>query len=285
VIFNIQNIFYNLIQWAVSHSLMIVGIFLGAFILSLISKAVITGLVRKAVRSHNFKTREAEKKREETLIIITDSTVKFLIWVVASLMILSEVGVDIAPLLAAVGVAGIAVGFGGQYLIRDIVSGIFIILENQYRVGDVACLDDTCGVVEDITIRKTRLRDLDGVVHNVPHGSVTKTSNLSNEYARVNLDIGISYSSDLEKVIKVVNKTGLDMSKDPDWEKDILKPVSFERVEDFADSAIIIKLLGDTQPLRQWAVAGEYRKRIKIAFDKAGIELPFPQRVIHQASK
>ncbi len=264
---------------------MIVGIFLGAFILSLISKAVITGLVRKAVRSHNFKTREAEKKREETLIIITDSTVKFLIWVVASLMILSEVGVDIAPLLAAVGVAGIAVGFGGQYLIRDIVSGIFIILENQYRVGDVACLDDTCGVVEDITIRKTRLRDLDGVVHNVPHGSVTKTSNLSNEYARVNLDIGISYSSDLEKVIKVVNKTGLDMSKDPDWEKDILKPVSFERVEDFADSAIIIKLLGDTQPLRQWAVAGEYRKRIKIAFDKAGIELPFPQRVIHQASK
>lgn len=203
----------------------------------------------------------------------------------AGLMIISELGVNIGPLLALAGVAGLAFGFGGQYLIRDLISGLFIIVEDQYRVGDVACVADTCGLVEDINLRRTILRDLDGVVHNVPNGEITKASNLSKGFSRVNLNVGIAYESDLEKVIKVVNKVGQGLAEDPQWKKDILKPPQFLRVDDFADSAIIIKILGDTKPLRQWDVTGELRKRIKIAFDKEGIEIPFPQITVWPRGK
>jgi small conductance mechanosensitive channel len=193
-------------------------------------------------------------------------------------------GVAIGPLLAAAGIAGVAVGFGGQYLIRDLISGIFIIIENQYRTGDVVCFDSTCGLVESITLRMTTLRDLDGTVHHVPHGEIKTVSNLSKHFARVNLNVGVSYFSNLEHVIEVVNRVGKEMTNDPKWKDVILKAPQFLRVDDFADSAIVIKILGDTQPLKQWEVTGELRKRLKIAFDKEGIEIPFPQRTIH-ASK
>lgn len=121
-------------------------------------------------------------------------------------------------------------------------------------------------------------------MHHVPHGTVTRVSNLSKEYARVNMNISVSYDSDLEKVIHAVNATGAGLAADDAWKSDIIKPIQFERVDEFAESAVVIKVLGDTKPLRQWAVAGEFRKRIKIAFDKAGIEIPFPQRVMHQAA-
>ena len=197
-------------------------------------------------------------------------------------MVVSELGVNIAPLLAVAGVAGIAFGFGGQYLIRDLISGLFVILEDQYRVGDVACVADTCGLVEDINLRRTILRDLDGVVHHIPNGEIAKASNLSKQFSRVNLNIGIDYSSDLEQVIKVVNKIGKELAEDPQWKADILKPPQWVGVDDFADSAIIIKILGDTKPLRQWDITRELRKRLKVAFDKEGIVIPFPQRVVHK---
>jgi small conductance mechanosensitive channel len=198
-------------------------------------------------------------------------------------MLLSEVGVAVGPLLAAAGIAGIAVGFGGQYLIRDLITGMFIIVENQYRVGDVVCFDNTCGLVERITLRMSTLRDLDGTVHHVPHGEVKKVSNLSKYFSRVNLNIGVAYSSDLEKVIQVINSVGEEMAEDLNWKDMIIKPPQFLRVDDFADSAIIMKIVGDTKPLKQWDVTGELRKRLKVAFDKEGISIPFPQRVIHQA--
>lgn len=197
-------------------------------------------------------------------------------------MILQEAGIAIGPLLAAAGIAGLAFGFGGQYLIRDLISGLFIIMENQYRIGDVVCFDGTCGLVEDISMRMTTLRDLDGVVHHVPHGEVKKVSNLSKKFSRVNLNIGISYNSSLEKVITVVNKVGRELADDPKWKEHILKAPQFLRVDDFGDSAIIIKILGETKPIKQWEVAGEFRKRLKLAFDREGIEIPFPQRVVHQ---
>ena len=172
---------------------------------------------------------------------------------------------------------GIAIGWGARSLIQDFLAGIFIILENEYRIGDVVCLDDTCGLVQDITLRKTVLRNLDGAEHHISNGSIRKASNLSKDFARVNLDIGIAYNSNLEKVIEVVNRVGKELTEDPEWKDDILKPPQFNRVNDFADSAIIIKILGETKPLKQWAVAGELRKRLKIAFDKEEIEIPFPQ--------
>ncbi|MDE2079412.1 MAG: mechanosensitive ion channel family protein [Patescibacteria group bacterium] len=281
--FAAQNFSIAIINWFMTRGVAIAFVFLIAYGARIATRAFLERIIRRLVPSKHFRTKAAERQREDTLIRIADNTIGIVIWTVAGLMILSEAGLDIGPLLAAAGVAGIAIGFGGQYLIRDVVAGLFIIIENQYRVGDVVCLNDTCGTVEDISIRKATLRDLDGAVHHVQHGVVTKVSNLSKEFARVNLNIGIAYSSNLEKVIEVVNVTGKALAEDPEWKDDIIAPIHFERVNDFGDSAIIIKILGDTEPLRQWAVAGEFRKRVKIAFDKAGIEMPFPQRVVHTA--
>ncbi len=256
---------------------------LAAFLVRKFSGIFVEKLIKKVIVSDHFLTKEAEKKREDTLIRIISGSVSVIILLIAGLMVLQEFGIAIGPLLAAAGIAGLAFGFGGQYLIRDVISGLFIVLENQYRVGDVVCFDGTCGLVEDITLRMTTLRDLDGTVHHVPHGDVKKVSNLSKFYARVNLNIGISYNSDLEQVIGVVNRVGKELAEDQQWKEFITKPPQFLRVDDFADSAIIIKILGETKPIKQWDVAGELRKRLKIAFDKEGIEIPFPQRVIHKA--
>lgn len=239
--------------------------------------------IRRVVVSDHALAKEAEKQREDTLIRIFASTLGIVVWILAALIILQEAGFAIGPLLAAAGIAGLAFGFGGQYLIRDLISGLFIIMENQYRVNDVVCFDGTCGLVEDISLRMTTLRDLDGVVHHVPHGEIKKVSNLTKHFARVNLNIGVSYGADLEHVIAVVNKVGQELAGDPAWKEHILKPPQFLRIDDFADSAVVVKILGETKPIKQWDVTGELRKRLKIAFDKEGIEIPFPQRVIHQA--
>lgn len=272
-------------QQLFSASAKILVILIVAFLLRTFSRIFIEKLIRKIIVSDHFFTKEAEKKREDTLVRIINGSISIIVLLIAGLMILSELGIAIGPLLAAAGIAGLAFGFGGQYLIRDVISGLFIILENQYRVGDVVCFDGTCGLVEDVSLRMTSLRDLDGTVHHVPHGEIKKVSNLSKYYARVNLNIGIAYSSDLEKVISVVNQVGKNLADDPQWKEFIIKPPQFLRVDDFADSAIIIKILGETKPIKQWDVAGELRKRLKMAFDKEGIEIPFPQRVIHSANK
>lgn len=267
--------------WLASSGLKIAVILTVALVVRKFGHFFVEKGVRKMIDTDRLSP-EAEAKRENTLIRIINGTLSLLVVLVALMTILQEMGVAIGPLLAAAGVAGLALGFGGQYLIRDIISGLFIILENQYRVGDVACFDGTCGLVEDITLRMTTLRDLDGTVHHVPHGEIKKVSNLTKYYSRVNLDVGVSYNSDLEHVIRVVNKVGEELANDPAWKEAILKAPQFERVDDFADSAIVIKILGDTRPIKQWAVAGELRKRLKLAFDKEGIEIPFPQRVIHR---
>ncbi|MBI2047812.1 MAG: mechanosensitive ion channel family protein [Parcubacteria group bacterium] len=269
-------------QWFLATGTRIVVIILAAFLLRKFSNVFVEKLIRRVIVSDHFLTKEAEKKREDTLIRIISGSISIVVLLMAGLMVLQGLGIEIGPLLAAAGIAGLAFGFGGQYLIRDVISGLFIILENQYRVGDVVCFDGTCGLVEDISLRMTSLRDLDGTVHHVPHGEIKKVSNLSKYYARVNLNIGIAYSSDLEKVIGVVNRVGKELAEDTQWKEFITKPPQFLRVDDFADSAIIIKILGETKPIKQWDVAGELRKRLKIAFDKEGIEIPFPQRVIHQ---
>lgn len=272
------------LAWAQTHGVAVVAIISLALVIRLFGGIFLERIIRRLVPSSHFHTKNAERQREDTLIRIMHGTLNVLLWVVTSLMLLSELGVNIGPLLAAAGVAGIAVGFGGQYLIRDVVAGLFIILENQYRVGDVVCLDDTCGLVEDVSIRMATLRDLDGTVHHVPHGVVNKASNLSKEFARVNLNVGVSYAANLEEVIAIVNEVGNGLAADPQWKDDCITPPQFERVDAFGDSAVVIKVLGDTKPLRQWAVAGELRKRLKIAFDRVGIDIPLPQRVIHQAA-
>jgi small conductance mechanosensitive channel len=281
----VVNILKTIKPWLVSHGLKILAIVFVAWLIKSFSGALIERAVRKAVVAKNFISPEAEKKREDTLIKIFDTIVKVVVWAVAAIMVVSEFGVEIGPMIAAAGIIGVAVGFGGQYLIRDLISGLFVILENQYRIGDVVKTGDIAGTVEDITLRILVLRDLDGTVHHIPHGEITKLSNLSKEFARVNIDLGVAYDTDLEKLIKVINDVGQELASDSEWKDLIIDAPKFIRVNEFADSAIVVKILGDTKPLQQWAVAGELRKRLKIVFDKEGIEIPFPQRVVHQAKK
>jgi len=274
------NFLQSLIPWFISHGIKIILILIIAYLINRLGGKVIERAIRKGVRDT---TKEATGKRQNTLIGVFVGALKVIVWLVAIMMILPELGINVGPILAGAGILGVALGFGAQYMIRDFLAGLFIIIENQYREGDVVCLDGTCGLVEDINLRKTILRDLDGIVHHVPNGEIKKASNLSKQFARVNLNIGISYKENLDKVIGVINKVGKELAEDPQWKDLNLKPPQFLRVDDFGESAMIIKILGETKPLKQWDVTGELRKRIKTTFDKEGIEIPFRQITIHQA--
>ena len=269
--------------WLMTHGLKIVVIIVVALVIYKIMDKFITKTVRIAVKQDENDSKEAEEKRENTLIHIISGTLKIVFFLIAVIMILQEFGVMVGPIIAAAGIVGLALGFGGQYLIRDVISGLFIILENQYRIGDVVEFDNASGVVEDISLRKTTLRDLNGTVHHIPHGEIKKVSNKAKDFARINMNIGISYTADLENVIRVIDKVGVSLAEDPAWKEYIIKAPKFLRLDDFADSAMIVKILGETIPLKQWEVSGELRKRIKQAFDAEGIEIPFPQMVINQA--
>jgi moderate conductance mechanosensitive channel len=253
-----------------------------AYLIRKFAMVGVSRLVRRTIKGHKFKTKKAEEQREETLIRILGAGIRIGIWVVTGLMLLGQVGLDIGPLLAGAGVAGVALGFGAQSMVKDLLAGIFIIMENQYRVDDVVQVNQSVsGVVEEITLRKTVLRDLDGMVHHIPNGNIDVATNMTMDYASVNLDIGVGYSTDIEKLEKLINNVGHQLASDSAWKDKIMEAPQFLRVNDFADSAIIVKILGKTIPIKQWEVTGELRKRLKIAFDKEGIEIPFPQRVIH----
>lgn len=275
----------NFSPWFYDHGIKIIGILIGAYFLRKFAKAFIEKLVRRTIVSDRYVSPEAEKKREDTLIKVFDTSFRVLVWVAALLMIIQEFGINIGPLLAGVGVFGLAIGFGAQYVIRDFLTGLFIIFENQYRVGDWVCADSTCGEVENIDLRKVTLRDLDGTVHYVSNGLIKIASNYSKEFGRINFNIGVAYSADLDKVREVVNQVGQEIAKDAAWQDQIREAPYFLRVDEFADSAIMVKIYGETKPLKQWAVAGELRRRLKKAFDEHKIEIPFPQMVIHQAKQ
>src|SRR3989339_1510468 len=191
--FVLQKFVQNITPWFLDHGVKIVAIIIVAYLIRKFAGIFIERIIRKIIISDHFLTKEAEKKREDTLIRIFTVSLGILIWLLALLMILQETGIAIGPLLAAAGIAGLAFGFGGQYLIRDLISGMFIILENQYRIGDVVNINATGGMVEDISLRMTTLRDLNGTVHHIPHGEIKMISNLSKRFSRVNLDIGIAY--------------------------------------------------------------------------------------------
>lgn len=273
----------NLIPWLMTHGFRILLILLIAYLARRSSGVLVDKIVRRAVVSKGFLSPSAEKKREDTLITVFEGILKALIWFIAIFMIVAEFGVNIGPLLAGAGVVGLAIGFGAQYIIRDFFTGLFIILENQYRVGDVVCVDNICGTVEDINLRMTILRDVDGAVHHIPNGEIKIATNKTKGFARVNLIIGVAYDTDVDKVKRIVNEVGEGMAKDRTWKDKIIKAPEFVRVDNFGPSSVDIKISGEVQPQEQWDVMGELRQRIKNAFDKEGIEIPFPQRVVRQA--
>jgi len=275
----------KLVTWTFTSGIKIICIVIAAYIFKIISKRFIQRIVKAAVSSDKFMTEDTELKRMRTLVSVFSWTINTIIVVIAALMIIQEFGVNIAPLLASAGILGVAIGFGGQYLVKDVISGFFIIFENQYRIGDVIKIEGLGGSVEDISLRKTTLRDADGTVHYIPHGEIRKVSNLTRQYSKINLNVGVAYETNLDHVILVINKIGQDMANDPAWKEAINEAPRFLRVDSLDDSSVSIKITGETKPQDQWSVAGELRKRIKETFEKEGIDIPYPQTVIHKASK
>lgn len=260
---------------------------LAAVLLQLVSNKLIRRLVHSLVHRHNHHSRADERKREKTLVTMLHTTSSVVIWITASIIILTELNVNVAAILTGAGVVGIIVGFGAQSTIGDILAGMFIIIENQYRVGDIVTLSasgkEISGVVEDITIRITRLRDLDGNLHTVRNGLTTIVTNQSFGYANVNIDTKVAYSSDIDFVEKIVNQVGNDLAEDEQWQRHIKEPIGFMRIERFDDSGITVKALGKVEPAMQWDVTGEFRRRLKKAFEQNGITIPLPQVVVHTA--
>ena len=281
----ITAVLSKLIQWTLTSGIKIIFIVIVAWILKVIAKRFIQRLVKAAVSSDKIMTEDAELKRMKTLVHIFSYTVNIIIVIIAAMMVIQEFGVQIAPILATAGIAGVAIGFGAQYLVKDIITGIFIIFENQYRIGDVINIEGIGGSVEDISLRVTTLRDMNGTVHYIPHGEIKKVSNLTRQFAKINLNVGVAYEANLDHVIEVVNKVGQSLANDPKWKEVINEAPRFLRVDALDDSSVSIKITGETKPQEQWSVAGELRKRIKEAFEKEGIEIPFPQTVVRHLSK
>ncbi|KPK55475.1 MAG: mechanosensitive ion channel protein MscS [Thiotrichales bacterium SG8_50] len=220
-------------------------------------------------------------KRAETLARLLRQGVVIVVWVIALLVVLREIGVDVAPILASAGVIGLAVGFGAQNLVRDVISGFFLILENQVRVGDVAVVNGTGGLVEAINFRTLVLRDLSGTVHVFPNGSVNTLANLTREWSAYVFDIGVAYEEDMDRVMAIMREVGAQLRADPEFGPLLIDDVEVFGVDNFADSAVTIKGRLRTKPIKQWDVGREFRRRLKIAFDEAGVNIPFPQRTVH----
>lgn len=219
-------------------------------------------------------------KRARTLSTLLQNTAFVLVTAIATLMVLRELNVDITPILTGAGIVGLAVGFGAQSLVKDIISGFFIILENQVRVGDVANIDGTGGLVERITLRTIILRDLSGTVHVIPNGSISRLSNLTKDFSYYLIDMGVAYKEDTDKVVDVMKAVGDELLADPKYGVSMLGPLEVIGVDKFGDSSVDIRVRLKTIPLKQWEVGREFRRRVKKAFDAHGIEIPFPHRTL-----
>ena len=196
-------------------------------------------------------------------------------------IILSEIGIDIKPLLASIGIIGLAVSFGAQNLVRDYITGFFILLENQYRVGDVIKISDVGGIVEKITFRVTILRDIEGIVHTIPNGTIQRVSNMTYSWSRAKLDIGVAYKENIDHVISVLNNLSKEFYEDPELQKSLKEEPQVVGVEEFGESQVTVRVLIKTVPMKQWDIAREFRRRVKNRFDKENIEIPFPHRTVY----
>jgi small conductance mechanosensitive channel len=243
-----------------------------AVIVLWLTQRLLTPLLRVAIREHMEKQPEVEiKKRVETLSHVLYTTVYVVVAVVSIVTILPEFGVNAAPLIAGLGLVGLAVGFGAQNLVKDVINGMFILVENQYSEGDVINIAGKSGFVEDINLRRTVLRDQDGAVHFIPHSQITTATNMTKGFSRINLSVHVPFDADIDRVFEVIDKTGEDLAKDPVFGPKITAPPKALRVEDIKGGVIEVKIVGETAPMEQWEVMGELRRRLKRAFDAAGI--------------
>lgn len=279
-----ENILSKVVGWLVNVFPSLVLLFIITFISLKLYRFLIRRLsnfiLNRAHKNITIDDIEAEK-RIKTLMGILLGIGKLLIWATVVMVLLNKLSIDIKPILAGAGIVGLAVGFGAQELVRDFISGFFILLENQIRTGDVAIINGTGGSVEKIELRTTTLRDFSGVVHIFQNGKINTISNMTKEWSAVVLDMGVAYKEDPEKVIQIMTDVGLKMQDDEVFGPKIIEPIEVVGVDNFADSAVVIRARIKTRPIEQWNVGREYRKRLKKAFDKNGIEIPFPHTTIY----
>lgn len=265
-------------------------ILVAAFIAQWLLRGIIRRIkvnVLEVMRRHSSGSEIELTKRADTLASIIRKALTTVLWFVALMTALRQLGFDLAPILAGAGVAGVALGFGAQSIVKDVISGFFLLIENQIRVNDVCVLNGTGGLVEEINLRTTVLRSLDGVVHIFPNGSITSISNMTREFSFYVFDVGVAYKEDTDKVSQVLREIGAEMQAHEEFKDSILEPLEVLGVDKFADSAVIVKARIKTQPIRQWAVGREMNRRIKKRFDELGIEIPFPHMSLYfgEASK
>ena len=267
-------------------------------LLILIAAGIVIRILRRIIRGfaervrHAFETDEANsrverEKRVQTLSRVLKLTVSIVIWGVALAMSLRELGFDIAPLLAGAGVVGLAVGFGAQNLVRDVITGLFLLIENQVRVGDVAVINGQGGLVEEVNLRTIVLRDLEGMVHTFPNGTITTLSNRTREFSAYVLDLGVAYKEDTDRVVELLRRISDEMLADAEIGPSMLDGLEIFGVDKFADSAVMIKGRVRTRPGDQWKVGRNLNRRIKMLFDAEGVEIPFPHHTLYmgEASK
>jgi moderate conductance mechanosensitive channel len=271
----------NLIQWALDHCPKLITILAAAFFLHLLVNLSSRHLTQIVARTVSRGTQHERENRAVTLVAVFRNTASLSILGGGTLMALDEVGIPIMPLMGGAAVLGLAVAFGAQNLVRDYFSGFMVLLEDQYGINDVVKIADISGVVEKITLRMTVLRDLEGIVHFVPHGSITRVSNLTHGWSRAVVEVNISYKENPDYVMSVLIDVANELRRDPVFGPLILDEPEMLGLDRFGDYAVVLKFVLKTHPLKRWPVRRELLLRIKRRFDELGIEIPFPQRTVY----
>ena len=273
----------EVIAWATTGGLRLLLIAVVAFVLVRVTGLLVARFEQEVSAGTDLEVLE-RAKRAKTLGGLVRNVIDVLVVVVASLMILREVGLNITPLLTGAGILGLAVGFGAQTLVKDIISGFFLILENEVRVGDVVGVDAYAGVVEEMNLRTMVLRDLEGTTHIIPNGSINVISNRTKDFSYAVLDVPASYSADTDQIVSLLRELGAELRADDAFAPFILDDVEVLGVDAFGDSSVTIKARIKTMPIKQWDVARELRRRLKKAYDARGLDIPFPTRTVHVIS-
>jgi small conductance mechanosensitive channel len=251
-------------------------------LVAMLLSEVVNAMVERYLRRRQTQWQDAERNvRMRTLMPLLRNAFRVLLVVMVALIVLSELGINIAPLLAGAGVVGLAIGFGAQTLVKDVINGIFILVEDTIAIGDVVDLDGHAGVVEAMTIRSIRMRDFSGTVHTIPFSSVATVKNMTKDYSYAVFDVGVSYKEDVDRVVAVLREIGAELQADETFRRLILDPIEVVGVDRFEESSVVIRARIKTRPIRQWEVGREFNRRLKRAFDDKGIEIPFPQRTVH----
>jgi small conductance mechanosensitive channel len=268
-----QAVFGMHIGSTAARVLLTIGI---AFITQVLIHDSLDRMVRRVVRSHKYESKAEERKREDTLVSFFRTLSTATIWTVAIIIVLSEFHVHLSALLTGAGLIGIVIGFGMQNLLRDYFAGITIIMENQFRVGDYVNMSggpNIEGIVEDLSIRTTRVRDINGGLHIVPNGSAGIITNMTYRFSNANVVIKLAYGTDVDKAEQTINGVGSKMAKESAWAEKIVDPIKFLRVDDFKDGAITVTAIGKVRPGAQWDTASSFRRRLIAEFKKQHIEM------------